>query len=369
MEGGRTEIATAYRAVLPHLVAGGVTAALARMRPVKVSAGVAEARIGINRRLPAADGATALAPNPDAPIDRDVHVLRFDTLDGSAAAPSKGRRVDRGNALATIVVHACHPSSLEATVREISADYPGTARGIIEDLIGGTALMLQGAAGDIDPIEKAPDWNIPLRLGTELAAAAAQAALSATPLDDDSSLAVARERVAFPLRLPSDADAGRRTILALNRERDELAQRDASHPRLWWIDLQIETAQSGLDALIAGATPTLEGDVSVLRIGAAAICFNPAELFSAIGARIKRSSPLPWTAVVGYTDGALWYVPTRDEYERGGYEVDVACRVAPEAGDMLEQRTLGLLHRLVQGPGEGSIVTSASGHAASGSRQ
>jgi neutral ceramidase len=50
--------------------------------------------------------------------------------------------------------------------------------------------------------------------------------------------------------------------------------------------------------------------------------------------------------VVGYTDGALWYVPTPEAYAEGGYEVDDACRVAPEAGLLLQRRTLALLRGL-----------------------
>lgn len=69
-------------------------------------------------------------------------------------------------------------------------------------------------------------------------------------------------------------------------------------------------------------------------------------MFSELGVAIKRRSPAPMTLVVGYTDGALWYVPTRRAHEEGGYEVVDACRVAPGAGEQLVDRVLELLHEL-----------------------
>jgi hypothetical protein len=64
---------------------------------------------------------------------------------------------------------------------------------------------------------------------------------------------------------------------------------------------------------------------------------------------IKSASPFPWTAIAGYTDGAVGYVPTRAAYPEGGYEVDRACRVGPEAGEMIERATVRLLRAVAGG--------------------
>ena len=72
----------------------------------------------------------------------------------------------------------------------------------------------------------------------------------------------------------------------------------------------------------------------------------PCELFSELGVAIKRRSPAAVTVVVGYTDGALWYVPTRAAFDEGGYEVVDACRVAPGAGEELVDRVVDLLRTL-----------------------
>jgi len=84
----------------------------------------------------------------------------------------------------------------------------------------------------------------------------------------------------------------------------------------------------------------------VARIGEAALAANPSELFCEIGLAIKHASPFPWTGIAGYTDGAIGYVPTAAAYPEGGYEVESACRVDPEAAEMIERVTVGLLEQL-----------------------
>ena len=73
---------------------------------------------------------------------------------------------------------------------------------------------------------------------------------------------------------------------------------------------------------------------------------NPSELFCETGMGIKRQSPFPWTGVAGYTDGSAGYIPTRAAYPEGGYEVERACLVNPEAGEMVEEAGVRLLRSL-----------------------
>jgi len=74
----------------------------------------------------------------------------------------------------------------------------------------------------------------------------------------------------------------------------------------------------------------------------------PGELFAEIGTAIKRASPFVVTCIAGYSNGSIGYIPTRRAYAEGGYEVTHACRIAPEAGEMIERAALGLLSRLAE---------------------
>jgi hypothetical protein len=212
----------------------------------------------------------------------------------------------------------------------------------VEQLVGGVALYVQGACGNINPGLMGADWKHPLRLGRALGAEATRIALLAQPIDG-TPLRVARETVAFPELLPSSKEAGQAQIERLEAERERLAAQEGNDGAKWWNKRGLERAHQAMAALETGEPLVVAGELSVLRLGDAALAFNPTELFCETGMAIKAASPFPWTAIAGYTDGSAGYFPTRASYPEGGYEVDRACRVAPEAGELLQATTIRLL--------------------------
>jgi hypothetical protein len=355
-EGSDAPVARAYWATLPHQVAGVVGAAAGGLRPVTLACGRGSVRVGINRRERRPDGRIILGQNPEGTLDSEVLVWRLDLAEAHLApdSPPAGRLRDgppgwvrRGTTpLAVVVNYACHPVSLGGQMRLVSADFPGVARGVVERLVGGTALFLQGACGNINPSLMGPDWEHPRRLGHTLGAAAAEAALLAEPAAG-TPLRLARETADLPAFLPPSVEAGRRRVEVLEAERRRReAEGGGSGPR-WRSARGLERARRALEALEGGETlPPLRASLAALRLGDAALATNPAELFCEIGLAIKQGSPFRWTGVAGYADGAVWYVPTREAYPDGGYEVDRECHVAPEAGDIIRETGRRLLQAL-----------------------
>lgn len=347
-EGGDAPEAVAYHASLPHVIAGVVAMADAARRPVTLAAGRGAVKVGINRREKRADNRIILGQHPEGILDSTVLVWRFDAADSDPVAPGAPETWVRRAAepVAIVFNYACHAVSLSGQMRLVSADFPGIARGVIERLIGGTALYVQGACGDINPSLMAPDWDVPRRLGNALGAEAARVALTAVPAES-MPLRVARETLDFPGMLPTSVETGRALVQRLEAEREQLDRQGGAPGRRYWNETRLERARKGLAALEGGeALPPVRGDVSALRIGDAAFAANPSELFCEIGMAIVQRSPFPWTGIAGYTDGAIGYVPTRAAYPDGGYEVESACRVNPEAGDMVEETSLRLLRSL-----------------------
>ncbi|HXI18392.1 MAG TPA: hypothetical protein VNM48_18670, partial [Chloroflexota bacterium] len=190
-------------------------------------------------------------------------------------------------------------------------------------------------------------------------------ALLAQPIQSLPLRAV-REAVAFPALLPVSIEAGRVRVAQLEADRERLDQADraagatgpagvagaggggrANAGARWWNTSTLERARRGLAALEGGETLSpIHGTLAALRIGDAALATNPSELFCEIGMAIKSQSPFPWTGVAGYTDGSAGYIPTRAAYPEGGYEVERACRVNPEAGEMVEEAGVRLLRSL-----------------------
>jgi hypothetical protein len=82
-----------------------------------------------------------------------------------------------------------------------------------------------------------------------------------------------------------------------------------------------------------------------LRIGDAAICFNPAELYVEFGLAIKQRSPAKVTLVAELSDGYCGYVSTPEAIRHGGYSAASAShtRLIPEGGWMMVETTEQLL--------------------------
>lgn len=88
-------------------------------------------------------------------------------------------------------------------------------------------------------------------------------------------------------------------------------------------------------------------EVQVLSVGNLALASIPAEYFVQHGLRIKLESWPRRALVVGHANGMVGYVPTKEAFERGGYETTFALssRLAPEAGDILADAAIGLIRQ------------------------
>ena len=101
-------------------------------------------QLGYNRLVQRGDFAVTHFENPEripfGSVDRQVGVIRL---------TDEQRKVR-----AVIVNYACHPVVLGPNNRQISADYPGVMRKIVESDLGdgGMCFFIQGGAGDINPL-------------------------------------------------------------------------------------------------------------------------------------------------------------------------------------------------------------------------
>ena len=110
---------------------------------------------------------------------------------------------------------------------------------------------------------------------------------------------------------------------------------DGSGP-LWWARQRLERVQTALDSWSSGTTlPPIGAEMTATRIGPLALVTAPGEIFAENGLLVKEHSPFEHTFFLGYTNGSVGYVPTRSAYPDGGYEVTHACRVDPEAGELI----------------------------------
>jgi hypothetical protein len=181
-----------------------------------------------------------------------------------------------GARIGTLANLSVHPVALGPECRAVSSDWVGPFREALERRLGGTALMLSGALGDVNPRHVHRQGNEcpsddgfaeAAELGEELAEAVAGAVSGALPLEE--SLEVLRsERVELPVgdtMLARLAPAG-----ASERADVELVEWSVGGARLVSIPGEgfhalgnaVARARSG-PVLIAGLAPTWQGYLPV----------------------------------------------------------------------------------------------------------
>ncbi|MBI5686600.1 MAG: hypothetical protein HZC54_16145 [Verrucomicrobia bacterium] len=80
---------------------------------------------------------------------------------------------------------------------------------------------------------------------------------------------------------------------------------------------------------VAKRTPIV---LSALHVNNVAMLHMPAESFVEYQLRAQKMQPRRFVATAAYGDGGPWYIPVKEEYPKGGYEVSVAnCAEAVDA--------------------------------------
>lgn len=133
-----------WRRTVEERLLGAIKEAKEGLFPAFFAAGEGAIALGYNRLVPRGEFAETHFNNPDripyGPIDPTVGLIRI---------------TDEGGQLrAVLVSYACHPVVLGPRNAQISADYPGVMREIVEKELGNDAMcvFIQGGGGDINPL-------------------------------------------------------------------------------------------------------------------------------------------------------------------------------------------------------------------------
>jgi hypothetical protein len=303
----------------------------------RIAAGWGASRIGINRRQVGPDGIVFLGEAPDRAIDPAVGVVRVDDL--------------AGRPLAVIFSYGCHTVVVGPRSPVISPDYPGAAREVVEQVLGGTAMFLQACGGDIMPVGgmgyEVDCREAKQRIGTMLAGevVATAAGLRShlrrgertwlgsllgkgmtltpwVPVEGETStyMGAVSETLALEmidLPTPSEAEAIRE-----ERAAELVSARAGGQER----NIQVATRfMAWADALVEAARErgptTWDFELQAIRVNDVVLAGISAETFAGTGLRIKTGSPFPYTQVLGYTNGVSCYLPPAEDYPAGGWSV------------------------------------------------
>ena len=162
------ELIEPYLANLASKIAKLIQEAREGLRPASIVYGQGKCGLAKNRDLLDEErGHYVCGFNPAGITDETVVVGRVSD--------------DAGNMIATIVNYACHPTTLAWENTLISPDYLGGMRDVIESATNVPCVFLQGASGDLGPLESyVGDVEIADRNGRQLGYASL-AALESLP--------------------------------------------------------------------------------------------------------------------------------------------------------------------------------------------
>ncbi|HEV2401258.1 MAG TPA: hypothetical protein VGS27_30265 [Candidatus Sulfotelmatobacter sp.] len=309
------------KAPLPPIIGQMVNAvrqAKAKLQLARVGFGTGRSYLNVNRD--AIDVDTHLwtqAPNLDAPSDKTVAVVEFLAANGEP--------------IAVYMDYAMHPVNGFLTGLT-SADFAGAASRYVEQAFGDktVAVFVQGASGDQNPLY--------LRASTN-----ALASRSHTPI---TGYVMTREKIEAPIR-----DGGVQAGPLDPQVRDQLERvMDSEGVLLGEEVIRVMTNTKRLDAspTITAAQKTVtcpgrkrtdtgregkpgtyvDGDpveirLGALRIGNIALTSVDAEIYSAIGIRMKRESPMANTVMVTLANGRAnsGYIPNDATFGASTFQV------------------------------------------------
>jgi hypothetical protein len=328
--GATSDLGRRYTEKLPELIARSVIDANKKLAPARMSTALGtEEGLGFNRRFLMKDGSVSWNPakrnpeivRPAGPIDPEVGVVYFDT--------------PKNAAVATYVNFAMHPDTVGG--EGVSADYPGVLAKLLAGYRGPDMLTVfaNGCCGNIN--HRDISWLDPQkgpseahRIGTVLAAAVLRTTPHLKPVAVDS-LRIKSEIVKLPPAPHSEAD------VAAAQDVVKKLKEPGTKPKF----LDQVRAFRVLDVAARQGKPW-EVEVQVIALGDVAWVSLPGEIFVELGLAIKKASPFPHTLIAELANGSIGYIPNKDAYPQGNYEV-VSSRCAAGSGELLVEAAKRLL--------------------------
>lgn len=335
-----------YGAHLIEQVVGAAVDASKTARSAQLQATAARQEgLSFNRRFLMKDGRVRFNPgfqNPDivrpmGPVDPEVGIVLF--RDAAGGAP-----------LASLTVFALHLDTVGGN--EYSADYPiylseGLRKQFGSDFV---SLFGTGTCGNInhyDVSRPGPQRGHDGRtreIGQNLATTVS-AAITRLARAVQASLRVRSETLFVPLQNYTEAElawAESGSTKSPYPGREFLQQRRRSK----FLSLKTLRENEAIPPSVSGGDWTLPLEVHAFRLTEdTAVITLPGEVFVELGLAIKKRSPFQNTLIIELANASISYVPNREAFTQGDYEV-INSRLQPGGGEILVETALKILDQL-----------------------
>ena len=357
-----------YREFVLERMADAVQRAWENLRPGAISLAWAHAVIGHCRRV--------VFGNGSAEMYGDTSREDFMGLEGNEDSCVELIFMHDKNKKPTgVIVNVACPSQVMEATYLVSSDFMGELRRLLKNRLGKDfkTLCQISSAGDQSPRDLARNRNADLWsargvaiLGQRLAEAVIKAKENIRDRDISARIKIAHKvrTITLPKRFPTYRErvAAEKELARLEaimpskkafaaftaeaKRNEKIPDRPGPYDSKLHHFVQIRNAEAVIKRA-AERSENFEMELHTLRIGEAAFCTNPFELFLDYGLRIKARSRVGPTFVVQLCCGAASYLPTAKAENYGGYGgLIINGVVGSEGGEKLVDETVNDLNAL-----------------------
>ncbi|EOO41401.1 neutral/alkaline non-lysosomal ceramidase N-terminal domain-containing protein [Bacillus mycoides] len=283
-----------YKTILLNNVVQGAITANNNMRSCEVGWDVTTGDIGVNRRERTPDGKAKMGINIEGIVDKRIGVLAM-------------RNAESKELAGVIVFCTAHPNVLKGDSDVLSADYPGMTREILEKIVNCPVIIVQGATGNV---------NAKYR-GSQEALKQMAYVLSGHVL---TILPTVTYRPIVNLRtISSTMQMKLKDIPEIEeiKRMAQLAEKQWGVNTEEWLTIVLEKHRRNIQQV------SIDLEIQLFQINDGIFSGIPMEPFSETALEMKESVQNELAFFGGYTNGYIGYLPTKEEYAYGGYEVEL----------------------------------------------
>jgi hypothetical protein len=322
------ELIAPYIERLTEQIGSAIVEAQEALAPAWVTYGAGRCALATNRDFWDEEaGRFAAGYNPDGPADDTVLVARVTGENGAV--------------LATLFNYACHPTTLAWENRQLSPDFIGAAREVLEQAFDAPALFLQGASGELAPRDDyVGDTAVADRNGRQLGHAAAAAIEGLAPAGTRfvyTGIVASGANLGTWEHRPSDPEPGSERLAAqvtrvpLRRKEDLGVVESLSGPDS--VQEQEKALRRRFLSQALGDGPVYEMPIWTWRLGDALLVAIPNEPYSVLQVELRRRFAGTPLLVLGVTNRTMGYLSPEETYGTGLYQE----QQSPFAPGCLEQ--------------------------------
>ncbi|MFB6730199.1 neutral/alkaline non-lysosomal ceramidase N-terminal domain-containing protein [Bacillus mobilis] len=291
---GEQPLVKSYKTILLNNIVHGAVTANNNLELCEVGWGVTTGDIGINRRERTSDGRAKMGTNIEGVVDKRIGMLAI-------------RNAETKELSGIIVFCTAHPNVLKGDSDVLSADYPGMTREILEKIVNCPVIIVQGAAGNVNAKYRGSREAV-----KQMAYTLSGHVLTMLPTVTYSPIVNLRT-------VSSTMQMKLKDIPEMNEIRSmaQLAEKQWGVNTDEWLTIVLEKYKQGIRQL------HIDLEVQLFQVNDGIFSGIPMEPFSETALEMKERLQNEIAFLGGYTNGYIGYLPTREEFAYGGYEVEL----------------------------------------------